>query len=216
MVLEDEAANPSRLYFAATPHRKITSPAEAASAERLLGEVPATEYDVAKAMAQQLQGFVAEEYDLPYGYDIHNNFAVTNETTGQFKMVGWVGKTPVVLMRIDREYYMEGDQQKYRNQPGTADVVQIVDAVQRQDGDVLSPIGLVTSATYEPSRQIDCTRAGLAVQRPVGVAAYGTARLSAVKGEDAPVPAALNQLPGELYKVSENVQKLEAVIASHE
>ena len=160
-------------------------------------------------------GFRAKEYELPFSYDIHNNFTTSNEATGQFKMLGWVGSTPVIMMRVDREDYIdtESNKPKYRNQPQTADVIAIVDAVQRQEDETEHPIAFVTSATYEPSRTVDAARASLKIRRPVGVATYGTARLASVKGEDVPQPAALNQLPGELHKLATNTRKLEAALA---
>lgn len=218
MVLEDEAARPARLFVLGSPFRKITAEAERASAERLLGSVPETERDVAEALVNQIPGFRSEVYDLPFGYDIQNGFATSNETTGQFKMLGWVDKTPVILMSVDRENYLDPKtkESKYRNQPQTADVIKIVDMVQRQEDENEHPIAFVTSATYEPSRTVDATVASLSISRPVGIAAYGTKRLAEVRGVDAPEPAALNQLPGELHKLALNTIKLEAALAAQE
>lgn len=212
LVAEDTGAQPKRIFIAGSPHRKLTNQAEIESAERIFGEAGETEYDTARQVAQSLPGFHPEEYDLPFGYDIQNNYTVTNQATGQLKMIGWSGNTPVILLKVDRENYIEGDQQKYRNQPGTADLVGVVDAVQKQEDDPTTPIALVTSATYEPSRLVDCVRASLVHNRTVGVAAYGSNCLAAIKGEDLPAPAPLNQLPGELHKLAQQVVKLEATL----
>lgn len=212
LLAEDSGAHPKRIFIAGSPHRKLTNQSEIESAQRIFGEAGETEYDTARQVAESLPGFHPEEYDLPFGYDIHNNYTVTNQATGQLKMIGWSGGTPVILLKVDRENYIEDDQQKYRNQPGTADLVAVVDAVQKQEDDPIAPIALVTSATYEPSRLVDCVRASLLHNRMVGVASYGTECLAAVKGETVPAPAPLNQLPGELHKLAQQIAKLEVTL----
>lgn len=221
LVLDDEQASPSSIIFSASPNRKITSPAEIASAERLLGKAGATEYDVARDIARSLPGFRTfelSERSLPYGYKVGAGFEVTDDTTGQFKLIGTIGKAQVLMMRIDREDYREDGQPKYRNQPGAVDVLNIVEQI---TGDAptpfhLLPIAMVTSATYEPSRAVDAAIASTKIAettgRKIGIASYGTARLAAVKGEEVPAPAPINQLPGELHKMAREVAKLEAVL----
>lgn len=212
MVTEDSTAHPKRIYVAASPHRELTNSAEQESARRQVGEVPQTEYDVAGMLIESLPGFKADEYSLNFGYDIHNDFHVTNENTGQFTMKGWLGQTAVILMKVDRDNYLEDGKSKYRLQPGTADLIAIVDGVQRQEDDSVSPITLATSGTYEPSRTVDAVRAALALSRITGVVSYGTERLAAVKGEQTAAPGPIDQLPGELNKLAQHTEKLRLVV----
>lgn len=214
MVLEDSDARPSAIVLSASKHRKIMSDPEKASARRQFGEEPATEYDGQRRVGEGLEGFVAEEDEvLPFGYDIHNGFALVREATGQFVRIGRVGETPVIMMSIDREDYIdEGGNSKYRKQPGTADVIRIVDGMLAANGDEHSPIAFVTSGTYQPSRNVDAATVGLQTGRLVGVPTYGTERLGEVNGE-LPAPKRLDQLPGELRKMAEQVAKLESILA---
>ncbi len=217
MVLDDTASMPATIVFSASKSRTVSSGAERTSADRLGvgadGEY--TEYDVARRIAEQLDGFVALDQDevMPFGYDIHHAQALVEEPTGQLTTIGYVGKTPVVLLRVDREDYTdESGNPKYRLQPTTADLMRIVGAVGTTLGDEKSPVAFVTSATYQPSRMVDGAIAALGNQRIVGVATYGTARLAAVKGEAVPAPASLNQLPGELHKTAEEAERLRAAL----
>lgn len=213
-VLEDEEATPSTLIFTATPYRNITNAAEVASTERLLGEPKATEYDMVRDLIVSLPGFEpGEERELPVGYDIHDGFTVTDQSSGQFVLLGTINKAPIILMRIDREEYVGDDgSNKYRKQPNAADIMGIVDSISALQDDELLPVAFVTSATYQPSRMLDAVTTGFRIGRPMGVATYGTARLAAVKGEATPSPAPINQLPGELHKMALETKKLEAAI----
>jgi hypothetical protein len=117
-----------------------------------------------------------------------------------------------MLLRVDRENYIDDEgKNKYRNQPGTAEIIGIIDGALTAQED-MAPVAFVTSSTYQASRQVDAARAALATGRKVGVPTYGTARLAVVKGEDMPAPAPINQLPGELHKMALQVDKLAAVV----
>jgi hypothetical protein len=216
MVLEDKVATPSTLIFTATPYRNITNVEERISTSRLLGHSNATEYDMVHDLITSLPGFEPnEEIELPMGYDIHDEFTVSDQANGQFKLLGTINNAPVVLLRVDREEYAGDDgTTKYRKQPNTADIMSIVDGISAMQGDELLPVAFVTSATYQPSRMLDAVAVGLRTGRPMGIATYGTARLAAVKGkgEATPAPAPINQLPGELHKMALETQKLEAAI----
>jgi hypothetical protein len=214
-VLGDGAAEPKSFVFAASPNRQIKG-TEAEVTQRVLGledssQVGATEYDIAKQIANQAPGFQAHEQEtLPFSYDINNNFAAGTEQSGQLVRIGQIGEAPVLLLRVDRENYTDDEgQAKYRNQPGTTDIISIVDKTVSSKEE---PIAFVTSGTYQPSREVDATRAALATNRIVGVATYGTAQLAEVKGESTPAPAPINQLPGEFHKLAQQVTKLEQVV----
>lgn len=217
MVVEDAAANPKTIIFSASPYRRISSDAEKISARNQFGgQEPETEYDTSRMVAEGLAGFVAhkEELVLPIGYDINNEFGVTQEATGQFVEIGRVGDTPVVLMRIDRESYTDEEgKAKYRKQPGFAEVMAVVAEISSVLGDDQAPVAFVTSGTYEPSRSVGAARSAIRTERVVGVATYGTARLAEVNSTDVPEPRRLEQLPGELHKMANEVAQLETVLS---
>ncbi|MGH7241677.1 MAG: hypothetical protein ACREGB_05260 [Candidatus Saccharimonadales bacterium] len=211
MVAGDADAVPATLIFSASPHRHITSDAEKASCENQFGEVLETEYEVARRAAESLEGFVALEEDvvLPIGYDIDADFALVTETTGQFTQIGNVGDVPVLLLRIDREDYIdELGAAKYRKQPGTDAVIRIIDSASSALSDETTPIALVTSSTYQASRSVDAARVALNADRVIGVTTYGTQRLARVNKGIVPEPKRLEQLPGELHKMAQEVIKL--------
>jgi hypothetical protein len=213
MVVEDKAASPKSIIISASPHRELKNAAEIASAERLFGHAGKTEYDVALDVARALTGFseLAEPKVLNVSYDVYNNFVTAQEPTGQFKIVGNIGEAPVILMQINRHDYVDGaGKDKYDMQPGTADVIGIVDAITKADGDGLSQVVHVTSGTYRPSRTLGVALAGLQAERPVGIATYGNDLLNEVKGDNAPAP--ISQLPGELYEMAQQAIKLKEAL----
>lgn len=215
LVMDDAGADPTTLIFSASPYRKITSDAEKASCINQFGEVPATEYDVARRAAESLPGFqpTSEDEVLEFGYDIDANFQITNDATGQFVRIGYVNDAPVIMLRIDREEYTDEEgAAKYRKQPGADAVMAIVDAVTAESGDATAPIAFVTSATYQPSRSVDAAKIGLNSGRVIGVATYGTERLADVNGTALPAPRRLDQLPGEMYKLAQEIEKLRAAL----
>lgn len=210
MVLEDATATPTSLIFSASPHRNIEIPAEIVSTERILGETKATEYDMVRDLIEMLPGFEADiEIPLDASYDVLDNFAVGRSSSNQFVVMGTIGKTPVVLMRVDKVRIPGTIQYK---QPGAADIMRIVSDVSTQQGDKVWPVAMATSATYQPSRSVDAAIVGLETGRRVGLATYGTDRLAKVKGEVAPEPAPANQLPGELHKMALETEKLDLVL----
>jgi hypothetical protein len=215
MIMDDKTAEPATLIFSASPNRTISSDAEKASCVNQFGEELETEYDVARRAAELLPGFEPLEEDvvLPIGYDIDADFSLVSEATGQFLQIGNVGNAPVLLMRIDREDYAdEAGAKKYRKQPGTDAVMRIVDAASTELGDDSTPVAFVTSATYQASRSVDAAKAALATNRVVGVSTYGTERLAAVNGTTIPEPRRFEQLPGELHKMAQEVEKLRSAL----
>lgn len=220
LVVDDTFADPYTIIITASPHRQIKE-AEAKITARVLGigeeEVGETEYDVARQVAESLPAFkpLKPERILEVGYDIDNDFALTDEPKGrQFTYIGHQRTTPVFLLRVDRENYEEDGHQKYRKQPDAAAIIGIVDAARKVDGGdgTNIPISFVTSGTYEASRNVAATRAALETNRVVGVATYGTALLAKTKRETALAPAPINQLPGELHKMAAEVAKLEEIL----
>jgi hypothetical protein len=179
-------------------------------------KVGKTEQGVAKQVAMGSIGFtpLQKEEVLDFSYDINNNFAVAAEPNGQLVQIGKIGDVPVFVLRIDREDYFDEQEQKekYRKQPGTKEIIEIIDkAFEGQE----TPVALVTSGTYQTSREVDTTRAALNTNRIVGVSTYGTLRLADAKNESAPEPAHINQLPGELHKIAQQVAKLEATLTAN-
>lgn len=213
IVAGDAEATPSSYIFCASPNRKIENESEIASARKQLGFVPATEYDVVRSLAKKIKGFRFLDQGnetLALSYDISNQFAVGHDKTGQFIQIGHVDDAPVVLLRIDRQDYADpvDGKKKYRNQPGPADIMRIISQGLELQGDLSSPLAYVTSATYQPSREIEAVRAGLATDRVIGVPTYGIVTLAKVKGESVPSLAPVNQIPGELHTAAKSVEKL--------
>lgn len=210
-------SEPGVIVVAGSPNRKVTNDAERQSGAHITGleveQVGATEYDVVRQVIATTSGFEAAEEDiLPASYDTSAEHAVREDRSGQFRLIGKLAGADVILMRIDREDYVDAEgANKYRYQPGTAEVIGIVDAVLTASGDTQSQIGFVTSSTYEPSRTVDAVRAGLATGRQAEVVAYGTERLAAVRGT-APAEGPINQLPAELRKAADNVAALRSLL----
>jgi hypothetical protein len=209
MVVNDRQANPKAHILSASPYRELKSESEIASAKRLFGRAGRTEYDVGFDVARALPGFI--EYPEPIvlnaSYDVNNDFAVSDEPTGQFQTIGEIDGAPFILMEISRRVLENG---KYDNQPRTDDVIAIVDAVSRAQGDEDSPIVNVTSGTYVPSRALGVAIASLSANRLVGIAAYGNDRLNKIKGTNARAP--VDQLPAELHVVATRSVKLRQVL----
>jgi len=218
LVVEDQSADPASIVISVTPNRQIDD-AEREITARVLGievaNVGKTEYEVARQVANTIPGFEKAEFEteLPYRYDIDDEFKVFGGSNGQFTSIGRVGHAPVILLRVDREDYIdEGGDHQYRNQPDAAALIKIVDSILRNNGDTIYPIAFVTSGTYQPSREVDGARAALSVNRKVGIPTYGTELLALVKGESIPAPGPVNQLPGEFHKMVLQVQRLQEVI----
>lgn len=214
--LEDGSAKPASIIVGGGL-RKVDSLDERSIAARLLkleeSEVGATEYDVVRQAISSVEGSVPLEQPqvLPYSYDIQNGNEVKEAENGQFLVVGHVQGIPVTLMRIDREDYEEEGKPKFRKQPDSAGVMKIIDGVLRLSK-VESSIGFHTSATYQTSREVDAKRAAIQTGRFCAVPSYGTARLARVKGEPAPSLVAINQIPGELHRIENQLRKLEEVL----
>jgi hypothetical protein len=199
MVLDDHNASPQAIILSGSS-RTITNPAEVASAERL-GVSAATEYEMVRKVVESTEGFKPLPLDtiLRLSYDIDNQYAVGHDSAGQFIHIGTLLDADVILMRIDREHFIGSTP---GTPPNSGDVMKIVHEITRANGDDTSPVALVTSATYQPSREVDAARVAVQTGRTIGVPTYGTSRLASVKGEPVPAPAPINQLPGELHKLA--------------
>jgi hypothetical protein len=212
VVVEDEAANPKVIMLSASPHRILNNADEIASAERLFGHAGKTEYDVALDTARALPGFseLAEHQILSASYDIYNNFTTGQEASGQFKLIGHIGEAPFILVQINRHDYVDDlGKPKSDKQPNTAQVIGIIDAITKADGNT-SPIVHVTSGVYRPSRILGVALAGLLSERQVGIATYGNDKLNEVKGDNAPPP--VGQLPAELHQMALNSVELQGLL----
>lgn len=217
-LLVASAGQPGLYFVAGSPNRQITNEAERASGCNILGvsgdALADTEYDVNRQLVESMVGYAAldgGDLVLDASYDIDNGNQPSVGQSGQFVRIGHINGSPVVLMRIDREDYMDGDQPKYRKQPDSAGVMKIVSEV--AGGLVHSDqIGFVTSSTYEPSRSVDQIRSWAQTGRQIELVTYGTDSLARVKGVPSQ-PGPINQLPGELRKADASLQLLKQELA---
>jgi len=222
-VLSDPAVRPSAIVVAATPDRIIPDPASDKAKEKEvtarvfntdIESIPETEYDVAQQVIYKIPDLLAQRLAvLELSYDMDGN--VSSESTGQFKRIGMVNHiTPVYLLRVDREYDRH-DPKKYRTL-GSKNLIKVVDGMLRQNGET-QDVGFVTSATYQPSREVDAASAMLEIERQgvfrnVGVITYGTHQLAEVKKEPYPQLPALGQLAGEAHKASKQLEALRSLL----
>jgi hypothetical protein len=229
VVTEDPGANVHSLMLTASAQRKVESESEIASATHLFGgdQTGKTEYDMALQVLHKLPAF-REPFEgsevrgpLNFSYDIHNNFEVSEEVSGQLVRVGSIGPTTlsphVHLLRVDREDYLdENNQPKYRNQPNTSDLIRLADAALRLGGNRDTPIAFVTSGVYRPSRAVLAAIAGLELggRRHVGLATYGNDLVNEVRDTNLPPP--IKQLPGELQYMAEMAVELRAALEAPE
>jgi|GEM_PF-912657 hypothetical protein len=231
IVLADKTTRPSSIIIAATPERAIPEPEvdkakEKETTAKVLGveidQVAATEYDVAQQIIyKKLPGLQPQSVSvLDFGYDMDGR-VYTGEATGQFKRMGSINHAiPVYLLRVDREYTDPSNPKQYKTL-GVRNLIKVVAGVLRHNGenaDENADIGFVTSATYQPSREIDAASAMIEIERlgesrNVGVITYGTQELAKVKKEQVPQPPALGQLAGEAHKAAVEVSILRDLLA---
>lgn len=198
------------ILFAGSPYRKIGQDEADYLRSKLPEDVePAQdEFAMARQLAERQEGFVGLDADeiLPLGYDISNNHSLVNETTGQLVRIGKIGETDVIMLRVDRENYIDKAEEdpnkrnKYRNQPDSAALLRIVSNVLAASGDETSSIGINSSTTYA-SRAVDTIRAGLTNGREFKVGMYGRQTLADVRGLPVAEPSHINQIPGELHEM---------------
>lgn len=210
----------SKLFFAGSPFITIGDDEKdyLTSRKKIDSSNIRTEFDAATAIASSQPGFTGhpEAKTLPYGYDIHDNYQLSQEATGQFVEIGTISDVPVIMLRVDREVYVdESGAHKYRLQPDTHALLSIVATVQSIEGDTDSVISVNTSSTYA-SRAIDTVRAGIKARdnHTYAVGMYGRHTLAEVRG--LPVePSKANQLPGEFRVIAEKLQLLEQALTSN-
>lgn len=201
---------------AGSSHRAIRDQERDFAMKRLgvrRGQIGNTELDAAELVARLHPNFIPLDTPqvLPYGYDIQENFKVTQNPTGQLVQIGTRNQKPVIMLRVDREVYTdEAGKPGYRNQPDTASLMGIIADVLTLQGDNETAVGLVTSNLYA-SRVPGAIRAGLVRGRQFGVAMYGRATLAEIKGEPM-LPTPLKQIPGELGVLYDQLRELEVVI----
>lgn len=190
--------------FAGSAYRTIREDETVFLKERLGIELPAgsTEYTVAMALAKKTAGADTQE-PLPYGYQVAEGNHTMPEATGQLVKIS----DSVLVLRVDRENYEEDGKPKYRHQPSTEALMRFLSDVLSASGDQVSPVGLITSNTYA-SRVPDALRAGLKNNRQFGVAMYGRETIASVKAEPVTPDSPLNQLPGDLRVMYDNLSKL--------
>jgi hypothetical protein len=175
---------------------------------------PMSEYDMIDTIARKQPGF--RELTIPvvlsYGYDINNKFALVTEPTGQLVQIGTKDGEPVMLLRVDREVFVNDEgQSKYRNQPDSAALMGFVSDALSANGNTTASVGLLTSSTYA-SRSIDAVRAGLSHGRPFAVGMYGRQTLADTKGESVASPSGINQIPGELHTIAKKLDQLQQAV----
>ncbi len=160
-------------------------------------------------MAEGVEGFHRiEDRHYRVAYDLEGNIS-EDFTSEQVTQIGFIGDIPVVMMRVDREYAEDGKSYKTL---GTRGILKAVDGYLRH-WDIQGDIGFATSATYQPSREVDAASVMLEVERQyghrnIGVITYGTEELAKVKREAHATPPALGQLAGEAHKVAVQIQIL--------
>lgn len=215
LVLEQDIL-PGMIVLSGSPDR-ILPDAEKEITAKVLGikvsEVADTELGVERQVAECHKEFVADSEETPLPTDLAQNpdrYGVAPEhvaTDGQFTRIGTIRNIPIVLMRTDRFPDPEGVKDYIATT--NAEKISMVRAVQNNAFD--RNIALVTSATYEPSCELEALEAveNLPVGTTAQVISYGTKRLAKVKGEEEVKPPALNQLAGTAYKTAEELQKFQ-------
>lgn len=212
------------LFFAGSPDRRLGDDERTFMQKQShpMSEVVATEYQMVEQIARQMDGFTPLQYQelLPYGYDITNDFALITEfedqptTTAQFVKIGTVNDKPVILLRVDREDYIDGEgSPKFRNRPASVDLLRIVSDVLEHTGEEGASVGINTSNTYA-SRQSDTVLVGLRSNRTFDVGMYGRETLAQVKGDSVAAPTELKQIPGELHTIANKLDALRAELAA--
>jgi hypothetical protein len=208
---EAAIAQGDTVIFAGSSHRKIGDDERQYMHEKY-GVDADTELEMIVAIAKKQEGFVPLEENeiLPFGYDIHNNFSLIAEQTGQLIKVGELNGKPVLVLRVDREDFTDEEgQKKYRNQPNSADLMVFVSDAMSTAGDDESSIGIVSSNTYA-SRAVDTLIAGLKANRTFSVGMYGRQTLAGVRGQEVADPSPFNQLEGELHVMHQKLANLRA------
>lgn len=167
--------------------------------------VGGTEFAVAEQVARHHTLFSPQEpVVLSFGYTVDGE---VNDQLGQFTQIGTIDDTPVVMMRIDREWEGEGENRKFKR-PDNFAKMNIVSKILSTYGPDFE-IGFATSSTYQPSVEVDAIRASRETGKFIAVPTYGTIELADVKGEAVPQPPAINQLAGEAYKAAQQLGKLQ-------
>lgn len=210
------AAEADTIIFAGSPHRNIGQD----EIDYIAGKLPEgvepgkTELEMVRKIAEMQAGFEPLEEDsvLPFGYDISSNHEFTSEPTGQLVQIGTRLGKPVLLLRVDRENYLDDEgNSRYRYQPNSAALMGLVSQYLTANGDTESAIAIVTSSTYA-SRAVDTVIAGLENGRTFEVGMYGRETLAGVRGAEVAAPSPINQLPGELRVFAEKLRTLEELL----
>lgn len=172
-------------------------------------EMPKNEYEMVIMVAQMQEGFEAlkEPEVLPFGYDVHDNYRLVEEPTGQFVKIGKVGETDIIIARID--WVDRNDGSGEYDKPGNVELMGVVSDKLSAEGDEESSVGLATSSAYA-SRAIEVKLAGLVNGRNFSVGMYDRNDLAKVKGQPVAAPVDIKQIPGEFYTIQENLLKLQA------
>ena len=227
-VFADQATRPNGIIIAGTKDRVILPSEtdkvkERQTTAKVLGitedQVGQTEFDVARQVAENIAGFhKTEDHSPNLSYDMEGNvsFEDPGDDPGQFTRIGFYEQLPVVLLRVDREYTPDGKSYKTL---GVNGLLKVVDGYLNV-WNIQSDIGLVTSSTYQPSREVDAASTMLEIEqagdsRNIGVITYGTVELAAVKGEQPSQPTT-GQLAGEAHKAAQQLAILRDLINSPE
>ncbi|HVO86448.1 MAG TPA: hypothetical protein VMT23_01805 [Candidatus Binatia bacterium] len=213
--LKAESA-PARIIFSGSANRALGDDELTFLRDKKGVTLPAgtTEYEAARWVARAQVTNPAEQPEvLSFGYAVAEGNPLTDEATGQLVKIGETDSgQSVELLRIDREDYTnEANEAKFRNQPISGRVMELISESLSKAGDETTPIVFVTSNTYA-SKQVNEVRAGIANGRQFGVALYGR---QTIVGLGAPVPAEmpLNHLPGDLRAMHDKLQQLHAELS---
>jgi hypothetical protein len=202
------------IIFASSPDRLIGEDEVAYMQERLNKDIPIaeTEYDMVRQIACWQKGFVLLDKPkvLPYGYNIHNNFTLVHEPTGQLVKIGEWGSADVLHLRVDREnYFDEEGKDKFRKRPDSAALMGFISGMLLAQGDETSSVGINSSTTYA-SRAVDAVRAGLEHGRIFHVGMYGRQTLANVERKPVAEPTEIQHIPGELHEIQSKLIQLQA------
>lgn len=227
VVSQDPEARPRSIIIAgslrgikAAEERRVTS-AICQIPEEQVGQ---TEYEVALQIAAAAESFEPLEggpVNLPFKYDIDANNQVSRveedqEPSGQFVRVGTINDAEVILMRIDREDYIDDSgAPKFRKQPNSFAALQIIGDVMEAAGEEHGQLALCSSGTYAPTRKARVARASLESHHEIRFTAYGTETIGAVRKAVMPEDewtAPVNQVPEELAGLYRETELLKAAL----
>lgn len=229
-LIAEDGVRPRAIIFTASPDRLIEGDERIMTARVLsspdhpfnVDDVPPNEYELARLILTRLPGFrdrdmdpdhgINGPFDMGYNYTLAGNPVAVDANTpqeerGRFMCIGVIGhEIPVVLLRVDRTYYEENGERRYR-QPDDQGKMRLIAQQLQQGGASVQQVGLITSNTYLLSRAVAAAQVEHETGVMVRVLSYGTATLARVKNEAQPAPLPNGQLAGEARLAWQRLQQ---------